>query len=336
LPSKRDIIVVGASVGGVEAVSRILADLPADLPAAVLVVIHTAPHARSLLAQILGRAGKLPARSPRPDGGEPIRPGQVYVAPPDHHMLLDGERVKIVRGPTENHTRPAIDPLFRSAALHHGPSVIGVILTGFLDDGSAGLVAVKARGGLAVVQDPADAREPSMPRNALENVDADHVLPLAMIGPTLARLAGERIEREDPDPSALLQYETGTAASEAEMIHSEAIETVGRPSMFSCPECSGVLYEVAKEKPLRFRCRTGHAYSAHTLMADQTSSVESALYAAMRALEESASLARRMAARTRNPHTARHLEKIAAQRTGHAEEVRRALGVMASGFESET
>jgi two-component system, chemotaxis family, protein-glutamate methylesterase/glutaminase len=330
---KRDIIVIGASAGGVEAVSCILQDLPEDLPAAVFVVIHTSPHSRSFLPQIFSRVGKLTVGHPL--GNELIRSAHVYVAPPDFHMLLDRDRVKVVRGPVENHTRPAVDPLFRSAALHHGPKAVGVVLTGFLDDGTAGLVAVKARGGLTIIQDPADAREPSMPRSALEHVEPDYLLPLSMIGATLARLAGERVEPPSPPPSPLLDYETRTAASEGRMIHGDHIQVVGEPSMYSCPECNGVLYEVKEEKPLRFRCRTGHAFSAHTLMADQTTSIETALYTALRALEESAALARRMAARSKNPNTAEHLAKVAGERTQHAEEIRRALGEMASGFERE-
>ncbi len=330
---KRDIVVIGASAGGVEAVSQILSVLPADLPASVFVVIHTSPHSRSLLPQIFSRLTKLSVGHPL--GHELIRPAHVYVAPPDFHMLLERDRVKIARGPLENHTRPAIDPLFRSAALHHGAKVIGVVLTGFLDDGTAGLVAVKARGGLAVIQEPADAREPSMPRSALEHVEPDYLLPVAMIGPALTRLAGAPIDPPVAPPTRLLDYEARTAASEPQMIHGDEITVVGSPSTFSCPECNGVLWEVKGEKPLRFRCRTGHAFSAQTLMADQTSSIETALYTAMRALEESAALARRMASRSKNENTAEHLLKVASDRTQQAEEIRRALSEMASGLESE-
>jgi two-component system chemotaxis response regulator CheB len=330
---KRDIIVIGGSAGGVEAVTQILSDLSADLPAAVFVVVHTSPHSRSMLPQIFSRVTKLSVGNPL--GHELIRRSHVYIAPPDFHMLLERDRVKIARGPLENHTRPAIDPLFRSAALHHGPRVIGVILTGFLDDGTAGLVAVKARGGMAVIQDPADAREPSMPRSALDHAEPDYLVPLSMIGPTLTRLAGERIDPPPAPPTRLLDYEARTAASEPQMIHGDEIAIVGEPSMFSCPECNGVLWEVKGEKPLRFRCRTGHAFSAHTLMADQTSSIETALYTAMRALEESAALARRMAGRSKNANTAAHLVKVADDRTHQAEDIRRALSEMASGFESE-
>ena len=204
---RRNIIVIGASAGGVEAISRILADLSRDLPAAVFVVIHTAPHGPSVLPQIFSRAGPLPAAHAR--DGEVIRHGRVYVAPPDFHMTLDRGKVRLLRSKMENHARPAIDPLFRSAALHYGSEVAGLILTGYLDDGAAGLFAVKARGGVAMVQDPRDAREPSMPRSALEQVEPDYLLPLYRIGATLVDLAHDRSSRRRRRPARRSRSRTG-------------------------------------------------------------------------------------------------------------------------------
>jgi two-component system chemotaxis response regulator CheB len=183
----RDIIVIGASAGGVPALSTLVGRLPADFPGTVFIVQHTSPAGKSFLPQILARAGPLPVR--QPEHGDPLAPGAIYVAPPDQHMLLEAERIAIVHGPRENRSRPAINVLFRSAAETFGPRVVGVLLTGMLDDGVAGLGAVKRCGGVAVVQEPAEAPFPEMPRAALADVAVDHTLPLAEIAALLGRLA---------------------------------------------------------------------------------------------------------------------------------------------------
>jgi two-component system chemotaxis response regulator CheB len=189
-----DIIVIGASSGGIESLIEVVAGLPQDLSAAIFVVLHVSPQSKSELPAILSRAGPLPAAHAKDD--ETIAPGRIYVAPPDLHLLLNSERVRLVRGPKENNTRPAVDPLFRSAALAFGPRVVGVVLSGSLDDGTAGLIAVKKRGGVAIVQDPADAVFPDMPRNAMEAVDVDHCLPKSEIAAVLARLSREPAKKE--------------------------------------------------------------------------------------------------------------------------------------------
>ena len=188
----RDIIVVGASAGGVNALATLAEGLPPDLPASVLVALHLAPGVTSILPEILARAGRLPAVHPK--DGEAYEKGKIYVAPPDHHLLVREGHLRLTRGARENLHRPAIDPLFRSAALAHGPRVIGVVLTGSLDDGTAGLSAVKRCGGTAVVQDPSDASHPSMPAAALKNVAVDHSVPLSEMAALLARLAGGAVE----------------------------------------------------------------------------------------------------------------------------------------------
>jgi two-component system chemotaxis response regulator CheB len=292
----RDILVVGASAGGVEALSEMVRGLPSDLPAAVFVVLHVPAHATSVLPRILSHAGRLPAA--HAGEGEPIRPGRLYVAPPDHHMLLRPGHVYLSRGPRENSHRPAVDPLFRTAARAYGVRVVGVLLSGALDDGTAGLAAIKRRGGTAVVQNPNEALFSGMPRSAIESVEVDHVVSLAEISPLLSRLTREPVKEEAEEPvSDEMEQETKMEAFDLSAF--EDREHPGTPSMFGCPECGGTLWEMQEGELIRFRCRVGHAYSTDSLLAEQSEALEAALWSAFRALEESASLARRMAARAR-------------------------------------
>src|SRR5438128_4983989 len=207
--AKKDIVVVGASAGGMAALEQLVAGLPRGLPASLFVVWHLAPGVKSVLPTLLARAGPLPACNPK--DGDPIEPGRIYVGPNDHHMLLENGYIRVARGPKENRFRPAVDPLFRSAAYLYSTRVIGVVLSGALDDGTAGLWAIKLRGGTAVVQDPADAVHRSMPLNALDNVDVDHKLPAREIGPLLGRLV-----REQAAPEPMLPAEV-RARMEAEI-----------------------------------------------------------------------------------------------------------------------
>lgn len=286
-----DIIVVGASAGGVEALTTLVRDLPANLPAAVFIVLHIPAQSPSLLPSILSRASQLIAA--HPEDGARIEHGRIYVAPPDHHLLLEEGRVRVVRGPKENRHRPAVDPLMRTAARAYGPRVVGVILTGSLDDGTAGLQAVKTRGGVAVAQDPDEALYPSMPRSAMENVAVDYCLPLAEIAPMLVRLASEPSadDASFPVPRGM-DLESRIVGMEMDALQNE--ERPGTPSVFSCPECNGVLYEMHDGDLTRFRCRVGHAFSAETMLAEQAEELETALWMALNTLEESASLSRRM------------------------------------------
>jgi two-component system, chemotaxis family, protein-glutamate methylesterase/glutaminase len=284
------IVVVGASAGGVEALADLAASLPGDLSAAVFVVLHLPATGTSALPEILHRHGPLPAAHVR--DGEPIRPGRIYVAPPDHHVLLRTGHVHLSRGPREHGHRPAIDPLFRSAAREYSTRVIGLVLSGALDDGTAGLLAIKSRGGIAVVQDPADALYPGMPSNALEHVPVDHVLPATSMGELLARLVADPAEPpSDPAPTGM-QVEV-----EMEGFSLEAFEGnhPGRPSGFSCPDCNGVLWQIRDGDLERFRCRVGHAWSPEGLLTQQSEALEAALWVALRSLEERAALARRLA-----------------------------------------
>jgi two-component system chemotaxis response regulator CheB len=287
----RRIIVVGASSGGIEALKILVGALPPDLPAAVCVVIHMAPNAPGVLADILGRAGRLPAVQAQ--NGMPLDHGRIYVAPPDHHLLLEPGTLRLSKGPKENRSRPAIDPLFRSAAQIHGPGAIGVILTGNLDDGTAGLWIIKQLGGIAVVQDPADALYPSMPTHAAHHVQVDYLKPLSEIGPLLAHLVARPVEERSPAVAGNLEIEMKIAGGQNAV--EAGVETLGEPSPFACPECHGVLMRLKETQPLRFRCHTGHAYSIANLGAAINDGIEDAIWNAARALEEKSLLFEAMA-----------------------------------------
>ena len=286
----REIIVIGTSAGGVEALSTVVAGLPAELPAAVFVVLHVAPNAASVLPSILSRAGRLPAH--HPIDGEPIERGRIYVAPPNHHLLMRHGRVCLSRGPRENGHRPAVDPTFRSAAVNHGRGVIGVVLSGALDDGTAGCHAVKRMGGVTVAQNPGEAAFPSMPTSAIEAGVVDHVLYARDIAPMLARLAAEPADGPPVEVPEQMRVEEEIALMDEQAL--QAHERPGRVAPFSCPDCNGTLFEIHEGRVVRFRCRVGHAFSMETLGSSQAEQLEAALWSAMVALKEKAALARRM------------------------------------------
>ncbi len=291
MPTK-DIIVVGASAGGIEALKTIVGGLPKDFPASVFVVLHTSPQSPGILAQILDGAGPLPAK--HAEDREHIQTGRIYVAPPDRHLVIEPNRIRITRGPKENRFRPAVDPLFRSAAQVYGPRVVGIILTGYLDDGSAGLRAVKQLGGTAVVQEPLEALAPSMPRNALRRVRVDYCLSLAEIAPLLARLTSTPVEEEGAyEVPEEMNIEVRIAKEETAI--DAGVLKLGEPSNYACPECHGVLLQLKDAGSLRFRCHTGHAYSVDSLLAEITENVEDSLWNAVRSIEESMLLMRHMA-----------------------------------------
>lgn len=321
-----DIVLIGASAGGVQALSQVIRGLPKDLPAAVFVVLHISPYGHSMLPAILNRLGTLEAC--HAEDGDAIEPGRVYVAPPDFHLVIEDSRVRLTRGPTENGHRPAIDVLFRTAAYACGRRVIGVVLTGNLDDGTAGLAAIKQRGGIAVVQDPKEADYPGMPSSAIQNVLVDHVLPLDEIAPLIDRLARQPLPEGDGDPPPSAAQEEPDAMSTEPEDEGEAAGTRdGQASGFTCPDCGGALWE-KPGGPLHFRCRTGHAYSPETLLAKQTDTLEYTLWAAVRALEENAALARRMEKRMRqlgNTRSMSRYERRAQAAEAHADVLRRVL-----------
>jgi two-component system chemotaxis response regulator CheB len=277
MPAK-DIVVIGTSAGGVEALQRLCASLPADFPATIFITQHLSPSARSVLPQLLNRAGPLPALSPK-DGGA-IEPGRIYVAAPDLHMLLRPGRILMRRGPNENRTRPAVNALFRSAALAYGGRVIGVVLTGLLDDGTEGLIAIKAAGGLSVIQDPSDAEWPSMPQNALKRDHVDHKVPLNGLAELLGRLVREEAGASIPLPDEYA-IEDRMAAQDFAVMETDIV-TPGQPSHISCPDCGGVLNQIVVEDEVRFRCQVGHAFTPLGLAAAQNEELERALSVAAR------------------------------------------------------
>ncbi|MDX8523661.1 chemotaxis protein CheB [Mesorhizobium sp. MSK_1335] len=292
-PSKNhNIVVIGASAGGIEPLKRIVGDLPADLPAAVFVVVHIGQV--SYLPEILDRAGALDAISA--GNGAAFRTGCIYVAPPGFHLLLHDGHMLLRRGPRENLARPAIDPLFRSAALSYGASVIGVLLSGSLSDGTAGLRAVKAVGGLTVVQHPEDTLVPAMVESALHYVEVDHCLPAAQIGPLLAELVAEPAG-ESFRPPAAVRLEAAIAAQEHSTMKDE--DRLGQLSVFTCPECHGPLWEIEDGDMLRYRCHTGHAFTADAVMEAQATEADEILWSLLRSHQQRAEFARRMAERQR-------------------------------------
>jgi two-component system chemotaxis response regulator CheB len=319
---QRDLIVIGASAGGVQALQELVSQLPPELPASVLVVLHLMSAGTSVLDSILGRAGDLPATQAR--DGERLERGHIYCAPPDFHMLLRGPQIHLSAGPRENGHRPAIDPLFRSAARAYGPRVIGVVLTGTLDDGTDGLRLIKESGGATVVQDPDDAAYRGMPESAIEFVGPDRVVPLAELGATLFELIDAPLEPpptngvEDPtrQPIDLVEVEYGREDPE------------GDPTLLTCPDCGGVMLERDEGGLVRFACQVGHAYSPESLDEEQGEALESALWTAIRSLDERADLLRRMARRA-DRHgaepTVDRLSHKADIATGHAEEIRNTL-----------
>src|SRR3954452_7231757 len=289
-PARVRLIVVGASAGGVEALTALVRALPADFPAAVAIVLHVASSGTSLLPAILGRAGSIRVQAAR--DGQAVEAGCVVVAPPDQHLtVLDGQYL-LRHGPRENGHRPAIDPLFASAADAYGGAAIGVILTGALDDGAAGLAAIKVGGGLAVVQDPDDALYSGMPVNALARVEPDHVVPLVELAPLLVELARDDGPMTEPPPDPPPHAERPGPELDA-----SPGMPAGEAAGLSCPECGGSLWYVDDNGTFRFRCRIGHAYSDQSLLREHARSLEAALWTALRALEERAALLRRMASR---------------------------------------
>lgn len=289
----RNIVVIGACAGGVAALRQLVCRLPADYNGAVFVVVHLGDGVCAELAGLLGRSGPLPVV--QAEDGMPITHGRIHVAVPDHHLLLERGRLRIVRGPRENRHRPAIDPLFRSAAWIYGPRAVGVVLTGHLDDGTAGLWAIKRCGGTTIVQDPADAEHPEMPSNALLYNEIDHRLPVTDIAGVLARLGRQAVDGGlPPARSTAIGSEVGFAALESSV---DGMRQFGAASAITCPSCRGAMREIEEGGHLRYRCHTGHAFSQESLQWDQNLAVEEHLWAALRALEEKATTLRRLAER---------------------------------------
>jgi two-component system, chemotaxis family, protein-glutamate methylesterase/glutaminase len=304
------LVVVGASAGGVEALQTLVAGLPARFPAAVLVVLHIPPEPPSQLHTILARAGSLPVALA--EDGAAIIAGQIYVAPADRHLLVEGERLRVTRGPKENRMRPAVDVLFRSAAYSVGPQAIGVVLSGLLDDGTAGLWAIKDRGGVALVQAPQDALFASMPESALRHVAVDYTLAAADMPAVLAQLAYERgaARAETRPPEAMaIELAVGLEGNALQ----RGVMQLGPISPNTCPECHGVLVRIQEGPIVRYRCHTGHAFSLQTLLAEVNEEIDATLWNAIRAIEERILLLQEMEQVARERQELGTAEQCAAQ-----------------------
>jgi two-component system, chemotaxis family, protein-glutamate methylesterase/glutaminase len=301
---RRDVVVIGASAGGIEALRRLIGALPHDLPAAVCVVLHMSASSPSALSGILARAGTLPSRQAQ--DGDQLVPGEILVAPPDHHLIVEQDHVRLTVGPRENNHRPSVDALFRSAAESAGERVTGVVLSGMRDDGSAGLAVIKANGGLALVQDPDEALHPGMPQSAIANVAVDAVLRCDDLAEAITDAAWGGPRR----PATATSVPGAIPGSELTIV---------------CPECGGVLSERMEAGVPRWACHVGHLYSPSSLNGAQGTEVERALWMAMRMLRDRAALLRRMAehAQSRGQH---RIERSFLDRATEADE--RANSVM--------
>jgi two-component system chemotaxis response regulator CheB len=322
----RDIIVIGTSSGGIEALRQLVGGFPSGFPASVFVVCHFPAGSRSILPEILSRSGPLLAGHSH--DGETFYPGHIYVAPPDRHLLLGPDRqMRVTRGVRENHHRPAVDPLFRSAARYYGSRVIGVVLTGGLSDGSAGLMAVRAGGGLAVVQDPDEALVPTMPQNAAQLAGADYVVRLSEMAPLLIDLI------HDPDHAERGAKSMDPIDKMPEVVDRDMAQQArngrrGDVSIFTCPECGGALWQVDEKNLIRFRCHVGHAYGGEVLLSEQTETLEAALWTAVRTFKEKSVLARQLAHHERsegNANTADRFEEQALEAARFGELIQRLL-----------
>jgi two-component system, chemotaxis family, protein-glutamate methylesterase/glutaminase len=304
----RDIVVIGGSAGSIDPLKTIVGDLPADFPASIFITIHVSADSPNMLARLLARLSLLPVTNPVDQ--EQIQRGHIYVARPDHHLTIEDGRIRVLRGPRENRHRPAIDPLLRTAAREYGPRVVGVVLSGLRDDGSAGLFAIKQRNGIAIVQDPRDAARKEMPRHAIEYAEPDYILAKTQIAPTLIELAGpKKASSSVKEKNSGMRKPNGknggrkSASAPTGVLQradvnqhiSYASEGEGAPSVFACPECHGVLWEMKSGKITQFRCRVGHSYGPESLATELSAASEAALWAAVRALEEKAAMQRRIA-----------------------------------------
>lgn len=312
----RRLVVIGASAGGLETLRALFRDLPPNFPAPVCIVMHMAPESPGVLPTLLMRPDGLPVLHPR--DGQPLRAGAAYVAPPDQHLLVEPGVLRLSRGPRENRFRPAIDPLFRSAAQSFGPAAVGVVLSGNLDDGAAGLWTIKQMGGLAIVQDPADALFASMPTHAARRVDVDYSVPLAEMAALLTRIVTSPVEGAEgvsvPDQ---LCVEVRIAKNDHPGPF--GLEVLADPSPYACPECHGVLLQVKEGGRIRFRCHIGHAYTVDSLLADITEGIEQAMAVAVRTLEEGGLLMKQMAEHFQASHGDGYTERL----TGAIEQARR-------------
>ncbi len=320
---RRDIVAIGGSAGAVEATKRLLRDLPPDFQATVFVVIHVGNRGNDLLADVLGNNAGIPVKTAV--DGDPVEPGRAYVAPADRHLLVIDDAVRLGHGPRENLARPAVDPLFRSVGASYGPRAVGVVLTGMLNDGAAGLADLKRCGGLTVVQNPSEAAAPDMPLGALRASDVDYRSPLADLAALLVRLTSEEAGPHHVVPRDVrLEVEIALGRP----VDAEAVAKIADTAPISCPACGGVLSQVKSWPPLRFRCQVGHAYTSEALASETDGAVDGALRIALRIIEERTTLSEKMAEDARRsglPAAAAANERRAKEGREYAEALRRVL-----------
>jgi two-component system, chemotaxis family, protein-glutamate methylesterase/glutaminase len=276
------IIVIGASAGGLNAIGEMASQLPPDINAAVFIVLHLSKAALGdILVNRVQRNSLLPCKLA--EDREPIKAGNIYIAPPDRHLLVKEDHVLLGHGPTENRFRPSIDVLFRSAAASYGEKTIGVVLTGFLNDGTAGMMAIKSSGGYCLVQDPNEAEYPDMPLSVLETLEVDQVAPLKNMGTAILKIINEAKEKGISPPATVVAE---SKLSERSAISIEAVSKLGKKSLYACPDCGGGLWEIETGKMVHYRCHIGHSYSENDLLIRQIETVENTLWIALRMLEE--------------------------------------------------
>ena len=328
------VITIGTSAGGISALQQLVSQLPQNLNASIHIVQHLSHEAPSNLATFLARKSQLPVAFAR--NGESIELGRIYLAPPDLHLMLRYGHLKLVRGPRENRMRPSIDPLFRSAAVAYRSYATGVILTGMLDDGTAGLQAIKACGGMAIVQDPEDAAYSSMPESAIANVEVDYIVPLKEIADILIKRTKEtpKIIAEIPE-DLLLEV----PITEDAITPPKTMAQIGDPVAHSCPSCGGPLWQIGDNKTLRYRCHVGHAFTSKSLLEEQSEATEKALWIALRTLEERSRMLKSMSDRYAEKNSimlARSHQERAAEAAEHALHIRNLIRGLRSVAEFPT
>jgi two-component system chemotaxis response regulator CheB len=319
---QREIVAIGASAGGVEALRELVSLLPPELPAAVLVVMHVLPTGRSMLPAILARSGKLPATGAV--HGERLERGHIYVAPPDYHLLTADGHAQLSHGPRENGHRPALDPLFRSVARAYGQRAVGAVLSGTLDDGAAGLRVIRSHGGATIAQDPEDALYGGMPRSAIDNGAAQHVVRISDMADLVCTLIDTPVASNGGPPAD--EEEDAVPGDNLDIAEPRAVQD-GDLTPLTCPECGGAMWEHQEGELVRFKCHVGHAYSAATMQTEQGRALEAALWSALRSLQEREDLFTRMAQRagSRSADTAARFEKKAREVASHARAIERTI-----------
>ncbi|HSF52297.1 MAG TPA: chemotaxis protein CheB [Algoriphagus sp.] len=306
LENTSKVVVIGTSAGGLGALKKLISQLQKDFPIPILVVRHISPDATGNV--VLDELNELKSiKCQHAKSGNSLKPGHLYLATSDHHLLIDENlKILVTKGAHENRSRPAIDPLFRTAAVAFGPGVIGILLTGYLDDGTAGMKAIQRCGGTCIVQDPEDAEYPDMPRNALNNVNVDYCVPISEMGAILETIISKKLPKRQAVPEDIL-----IEAKIAERVLSDlpSVNKLGVQVPFNCPGCGGVLWQVGKDSELRFRCHTGHAYTAAYLLAEQTNKLEETMWTALRMFEERKNLLTEMARSQKGPGSETALER---------------------------